>query len=212
MSYVLIENGAVAQYPYSITDLRISNPDTSFPAQPGDDCLAEFGVYPVTPSDQPAASLVEEITPADPILSGGNWVQQWTVDYLPLEDAREAMRNAIDQRRDSAFEVGFTPSTGPLAGKTLQVRGDRDRTNWLTSQAAYSAAVAAGAGATVAAKFRTETDETVLLSYSDGLAVLLDMAAWGAAVMNNSWTLKDDVRDALDLAALEAIDIEVGWP
>jgi hypothetical protein len=37
------------------------------------------------------------------------------------------------------------------------------------------------------------------------------MAAWGASMMENSWTSKDAVAAAEDAAALDAIDINSGW-
>lgn len=99
-----------------------------------------------------------------------------------------------------------------MAGEVLQTRDLTDRTNWLISQASYSAAVAAGQGAVEGAEFRTADNSTYTLSYSDGLAVLLAMAAWGAAAMSNSWPLKDAVNAAEDQTALDAVDIETGWP
>lgn len=74
------------------------------------------------------------------------------------------------------------------------------------------AAVAMGAGAVEDASFRTADNSTITLSYADGLAALLAMAAWGKAVMGRSWALKDAVAVAEDMAALAAIDIGAGWP
>jgi hypothetical protein len=51
-----------------------------------------------------------------------------------------------------------------------------------------------------------------VLSYADGLNVLLGMAAWGAACMSNSWALKDAANAAEDETALDAVDVESGWP
>lgn len=131
---------------------------------------------------------------------------------MPFEDRREAMRAEVDRRRDRCFVDGFTVPAGPLAGHVLQTRDIEDRTNWLTSQAAYAAAVAMGGGAVEDAFFRTATNETVVLSYADGLAALLMMAAWGKAVMGRSWALKDAIAAAADDAALVEIDLGAGWP
>lgn len=134
-------------------------------------------------------------------------------DTVPTVAERKAvMRRQINTRRDAAFHAGYTPASGPLASHTLQTRDVEDRTNWLTSQAAYSAAVAGGAGAAMGANFRTAANETVTMSYADGLTVLLGMAAWGASVMAASWAHKDAVDAAQDDAALDAIDIGAGWP
>lgn len=131
---------------------------------------------------------------------------------MPLEAMKGLKRSQIDQKRDAMFTSGFSPADGPLAGQVLQTRTVEDRTNWLTSQAAYLAAVLAGHGAAEEAVFRTQSNATFTLSYEEGYAVLLTMAAWGKVVMNNSWTLKDLVAAATDQGALDAIDIEAGWP
>lgn len=135
-----------------------------------------------------------------------------TAPAISLEDAKLMAAASVDRRRDAAFAAGFTPSSGPLAGKALQTRNLDDRTNWLTSQAAYAAAVASGAGNVVDATFRTSDNETVICTYAEGLQTLLAMAAWGKAVMGASWNLKDAISAAADLTSLAAIDIEAGWP
>lgn len=52
--YVKTQNNLAQVYPYSIADLRQDNPNTSFPAAPGDDLLAQWGVYPVVIADNPS--------------------------------------------------------------------------------------------------------------------------------------------------------------
>lgn len=138
--------------------------------------------------------------------------QDFSAPVLTLEQAKEAKRSAIERKRDEVMSAGFTPSTGPVAGKTLQTRGDDDKINWLTSQAAYQAAVAGGAGDVADATFRTADNETVVATYAEGLETLLGMAAWGKAIWGNSWALKDAVSGASDMTELSAIDIEEGWP
>ncbi len=124
------------------------------------------------------------------------------------------MTSVISTLRERKFREGFPVSgTGTaLDGHTLQTRDAEDRTNWLTSQAAYAAAVAAGHAGAPGAVFRTASNQTIGLTFGQGLAILLGMAAWGKAVMGRSWELKDAVAAAADDAALDAIDLEAGWP
>lgn len=132
---------------------------------------------------------------------------------LTLDDLKAERGRAVTAKREAVFAAGFTPSIGPLSGHTLQVRNDQDKINWLTSQASYAAAVGAGAGAVSGATFRTADNETVVVTYAQGLTVIVqDMAAWGAAIMARSWVLKDEIEAAEDEAALDAIDINTGWP
>lgn len=137
----------------------------------------------------------------------------WIVRPLDAEEVAEtdarsvnARKQAINARLAEVFAAGFAPSHPAFAGERLQVRDSEDRTNWLTSQAAYAAAVAQGAGALQEATFRTMGNQTITVSYADGYAVLLEMAAWGKAVMGNSWRLKDA------LEAGEPYDLDAGWP
>lgn len=223
MLWIRLEEGAPAET-LAMTDIVLRYPGVSFSeghlvADPEEpymsglvDLLTGMDIHPLARTDPPEASAFTRVVPADPVEVEGVWTQQWAIEPLPLEEAKAMLRARIDARRDQCFADGFTPASGPLAGKTLQTRGAEDRTNWLTSQAAYSAAVAAGAGAVEDAAFRTADNETIVLSYADGLGVLLAMAGWGKAVMGNSWSLKDAVDAAEDVATLGAIDTEAGWP
>lgn len=129
-----------------------------------------------------------------------------------LEERKLQMTAVINAKRDQILTSGYSVPSGPLEGKVLQTRDLEDRTNWLISQGSYAAAVAAGQGNVAGAKFRTQSNETITLTFEEGLAVLLEMAAWGAAVMERSWDLKDVVAAAEDHDDLDAIDIEAGWP
>ncbi len=129
-----------------------------------------------------------------------------------LEALRTAKLAAINAKRDAVLTGGYTVQSGDMAGKVLQTRVLEDRTNWLISQGSYTAAVAGGHGAVVGARFRTADNATFTLSYADGLAVLLAMAAWGAAAMDRSWALKDAALAASSAAALDEVDVEAGWP
>ncbi|MFA7667194.1 MAG: hypothetical protein WCY32_13865 [Burkholderiaceae bacterium] len=213
--YALIIDGEVVKYPYSLAEMRADNPDTSFGAEPSDETMAEFGRVEVAPSDTPPVAVEQVAEEVEPALIEGAWTQQWTVrdkTSEELAEAKQAKRQAVTQKLASIFAGGFTPAIGPLAGKTLQTRDMEDRTNWLTSQAAYSAAVAAGQGSEEGAVFRTAANETIATTYQNGLLTLLAMAAWGKAIMGHSWSLKDEIEAAQSFADLAAIDIEAGWP
>ncbi|MDB5651950.1 MAG: hypothetical protein JWL62_3470 [Hyphomicrobiales bacterium] len=129
-----------------------------------------------------------------------------------LDKMKAAKKAAVIQLAANAFAAGYTVDGTDMGGQVLQVRDNEDRTNWLTSQAAYSAAVASGNGASLGAAFRTIGNETFNLSFAEGLQVLLGMAAWGAAIMARSWVLKDQIAAAQSVDALDAIDVTAGWP
>jgi hypothetical protein len=124
----------------------------------------------------------------------------------------------VDAKLFSEFQLGFTVpdgiGAGPLAGHTLQTRGIEDRTNWLTSQAAYSAQVAGGNGALPGATFRDTGNTTVTATFAEGHMALLGMAAWGSNIFKRSWALKDALLAATTWSELDTIiaDLDNGWP
>ena len=138
----------------------------------------------------------------------------FTKPLPPLAETKAAKKAAVMAYRDSIFnDRGYTVETGVMAGHVLQCRTTgEDRTNWLTSQGAYKAAIDAGAGAVIGAKFRTKANVNFDLTYDEGYAVILAMAAWGSLVVARAWALSDLIEDAADHAALDAIDIAVDWP
>lgn len=175
--------------------------------------LKAIGLYKPEPADPIPAGKISAGQSVQRVDGVVKWVHTLEDAPEPTVDERKAqMTAAINAKRDQILTGGYTVTSGTLEGKVLQTRNLEDRTNWLTSQAAYSAAVAAGQGSVEGAEFRTEDNQTITLTFSEGLSVLLAMAAWGASVMKRSWDLKDAVAAAEAHEDLDAIDIEADWP
>lgn len=158
---------------------------------------------------------IEGMTLVASEIAGFGWSYDGSAFLPPLPplDQRKADRAAaVNRKRDALLSGGYTHDFGPPGVHVLQTRDADDRINWLTSQAAYQAAVAAGRGSVEGAEFRTADNQRITVTFSEGLNVLLAMAAWGKAVFGRSWDLKDAITAAADGAALDAIDIEAGWP
>lgn len=131
-----------------------------------------------------------------------------------LDDLKRRKVVAVCAKWDAVLSGGFTVPEGlstALGGRVLQTR-ESDRMAWLTSQAAYQAAVTAGQGSIEGARFRPLDNETTIVSYSEGLNILLAMADWGKQVYSRSWELKDEIAAATDAITLDSIDVESGWP
>lgn len=92
--YVLIENNTIKQYPYNINDLRLDNPQISFPQNITTKLLATFNVFPVTPTDRPqydpASQKIEE---GAPIKVNQRWQQTWNIVTLTLEEQNKYQHN-----------------------------------------------------------------------------------------------------------------------
>jgi len=89
--YVLAPNQTIETFPYSIGDLRRDNPGTSFPADPSEQSLAEWSVFPVVDAPMPAYDAVtQNCTQVNPTLLAGRWTVTWQVTNATPEqiDAR----------------------------------------------------------------------------------------------------------------------------
>ena len=102
--YVLAPNQTVETYPYSIGDLRRDNPNTSYPANPTEQTLAEWNVFPVT--DNPAPDYnpaTHNRTEGDPTLIDDEWVRTWAVTPATPEQIAEranAQESEVRKERD----------------------------------------------------------------------------------------------------------------
>ncbi len=96
--YVKINNGAVEKYPYSIGLLRKDNPRTSFPKNPSDTSLAEYGVFPVTEASPTVGSDQKINYSWTPELINGNWtLNHQAVDMT--SDEMTSRDNSIARER-----------------------------------------------------------------------------------------------------------------
>lgn len=161
-------------------------------------CVADPENYP----DWAVTAIGDDAVPVE----GGVWDGERYA--VPLPVLKQRKKDAITRSAVAHLRQGYSPAAGPLAGETLQLRDEDDKSNWLTSQGTYTAMVAAGYGATPNAHFRTASNRVVTMTYADGLNQLLGMAAWGAAVLGVSWSLKDAVDAATTPEEVEA----VAWP
>lgn len=83
MTFLLVENGAVAEYPLTSTAIFERFSSTSFPTPLEGQDLSAFGIFSVKekrpPSFDRGTHRVEEGTP---VLENGEWVQFWNLVEL----------------------------------------------------------------------------------------------------------------------------------
>lgn len=89
--YVKIEDGEIARYPYTMANFLDDNPNTSFPVNPPNSLLSEWGVYPVRTLDKPnfdnstqKLKLHTDISFVD-----GEWTLGWDI----LDKSTEELEN-----------------------------------------------------------------------------------------------------------------------
>ena len=84
--YIKLNNGVIEKYPYSIGELRRGNSQISFPANPTEALLAEFGMFPVTQTDQPVVDYKQIVKEENPEQIDGKWTQKWSTIYRTAEE------------------------------------------------------------------------------------------------------------------------------
>ena len=88
--FVKITNGQVAQYPYTVGDLRRDNPNVSFPKNIPNGVMAKYGMYPVGYVAAP------EYDPLTHRLEHSNIPEREVTGYTTNEDARDPVTGEID--------------------------------------------------------------------------------------------------------------------
>lgn len=88
MSYVKIENGNVASYPYTIKNLKEDNPNTSFPKNLTEEALNSFGVYSVTYAANPSydSKTQKVVSATTPTNVDGVWTITKSVESLSSDE------------------------------------------------------------------------------------------------------------------------------
>jgi len=105
MAYLKLTDGAVTQYPYSLSQFRRDNPDTSFPREINDALLAEWSVYKVTAVPRPASTLTQDAVEQTPQLVNGQWTQVWTMIDVSAEEAAQRAQGAADAVDEAAVKA-----------------------------------------------------------------------------------------------------------
>ena len=95
---VLIKNGAVESYPYSIGNLRKDNQQVSFPKNPSPELMAQWNVYPVEPVGAPSVDHTQNLKEGQPVYDGG-WKQTWIVTQATDAEVAERIQAKADSAR-----------------------------------------------------------------------------------------------------------------
>jgi hypothetical protein len=82
--YLKLENGNI-RYPYTISELKSENPNTSFPAVLTNEVLESFDIYPVQ-STEYTDDYTKNIEEGTPILSDSSYIQVWNITDATEEE------------------------------------------------------------------------------------------------------------------------------
>jgi hypothetical protein len=126
--HALIENGAVAQYPYGLGQLKAANPLTSFPSQISDASLLEYGVHRVFFATQPEVTATQVLEEGTPVFSTED--QRWTQTFA----VRDMTAEEVASRNDAqAVQVRAERNTKLAASDWTQLADSTaDKAAWAT--------------------------------------------------------------------------------
>jgi hypothetical protein len=103
--YAKLNNGTIDKYPYTTSDLKSDNPQTSFPDAIPEEMLSSFGMVPVIPTEAPAGDYRAIIREGKPNLVNGLWKQTWTVELRTSDKVKEI----ADRLRQEAYQKESDP-------------------------------------------------------------------------------------------------------
>ena len=125
--HIKLTNGTPA--PYSTSQLRRDNPQTSFPKAPSDELLATFNVFPVKPTERPAFDpMTQNLAEGTPALQSGEWVQVWTITEATAEEIAQRQAEHTEQVRQQRANA-YREESDPLFFKAQ--RGEVTQQEWL---------------------------------------------------------------------------------
>jgi hypothetical protein len=103
----LKNEGGVITFPYGLADLKLDNPNTSFPRSPSPEALAEFNVYTVTEANQPVYDPATHVLRREtvPVESNGAWTIGWTITPKTAEELAREAREAEIVQDEAAVKV-----------------------------------------------------------------------------------------------------------
>lgn len=195
--FARISNDQVVEYP--IHDIRRACPNVSFPADLS--TLEELppGYVRVVPLSPPALKFSAPIE-IEPAFIDGQWVQQWNVQPIAVEDAKARLRDAATAKRWAVETGGIT-----LAGGLSVLTGieDQDRIN-----------------AAITNMERYELEEIDFKAASGWvtltLAELRDIGREIALHVQACFSAERAHHEAIELLAAiddaENYDVDAGWP
>lgn len=131
--------------------------------------------------------------------------QEPTIPPQPtLDELKTAKWRDVQGKRDHLEQAGFTFIGHPIDSDPIAVQR--------ISIAALAAQAAAGAGQPFQVGWKCKDDHTLPLDIAGVMGMSAALAMYANALHVYARGLKDQIVAATDQAALDAIDIENGWP
>ncbi|WP_416368573.1 hypothetical protein [Tritonibacter mobilis] len=190
----LIQNGAVAQFPYSLAQMKQDNPNVGFPRNVSLPFEGPNGtLVEVVQADMPTLAAGQKAVPdTSPSLANGEWVLGWTVQAMTSEEAQaehEKMRAEVNSERARRLVAGTSVT---ITGHGPVALSGRDEDTRNLQGLAFAAQLRLADGNTAhQTTFRDAENVDHVLTPAQVLEMWSLGSAWIEQVYAASWALKD---------------------
>lgn len=206
-------NFQTGEYPVYFPSVRQATPNVSWPSNPAEELLWDYGFAAVQQTDQPTGDVVEEGTPA---LQPGDgtthyYLQTWTVRaYTPEEAAaalasrKTALNFGVENLLANAiwqpvpYNFGGTDGVQHISTELI------DRVNLQAQHGTAKTYVANNQGSTVM-RIRTTEENTISMAATDYLVMAQAVSDYIQQYYDAAWSLKDQIKAAATLADLPTL-------
>jgi hypothetical protein len=105
--YALIKNGVVIKHPYTLTNLKQDNPNTSFVKLPKNETLSEFGMQIVFNTTQPSYTPLQYLKEDTPVFNTENqrWEQVWLVKDKTAQEIAQEENSVKEANKSVAMDL-----------------------------------------------------------------------------------------------------------
>jgi hypothetical protein len=182
---------------YTIHQVRQANPQVSIPD--GAD-LSDLGYYRIEPVTQPTAEPGERVTAGDPEeYEPGKWREVWNVTAIPLTEMQA-------QRLAELAALRYEKETAGIILNGATIETNRESQALINGAWSYSQL-----NPTVLIDWKAESG-WIQIDAATIAGIAGAVAAHVQACFSNERTLSEAINAAETVAAVQAIDLTIGWP
>lgn len=178
--------------------------EVSLPSPLTDEALANLGLYRIRPGTRPEETDTRKPVATGLALVNGEVTREWTLQDKPLADAKAAMRAKVSAMTREKQEAGAPTPEGVCDS-------DMNSRNKLNG-AVLMAMLAEKAGQPFSITWTLADNSNVTLDGAGMIAMASAVGSYVAACHAQGQALKAAIDAAPDHEALDAIDMEAGWP
>lgn len=133
---------------------------------------------------------------------------------LPLADRKDDMREKLRETYNAKLWAGYSHDFGAgLGGVHMLDTSPETKSEWLDYRNACKELIDAGQGSSVMTlPIRTKANVDLAVRANQGMSAMQGMRSREGAHISHARALGDQIRAAQTHAALDAIDLNAGWP